>query len=414
MWTKFLYRFRGALFAFVILYFGLLTTAVAGDHGRGTLGRDLLDFKPILDERVIKLNESILEKVNRLDLSDVPQLKDLSAELLTPILEMTEDAYKNPNQYPGDWREGGLLYGYTDLIPGAPTMIYPIALLPINQGGLSDVQLKQLLIHEALHRTLPVPLNGIESLVVSLTRIILLHAENRVASAAKTVLARFANLDPHFPIEVRLNMDKLKKPDATPRLDSVKNSDGFETTDIYKMIDGLTLKVKNRISLDFYSGKKMSSRFAIELDFSSVALAPYIYSPQNWESLHVYNGDGNYKKWYVDGSIYYLITDGQLKIKITDNFNPDRKQFITASLQDLKPDPKLLKGKTHKYKISEIDYYGGYKNRPYTSLRNEEYQIFSIDQLRATKNDQAEKLNTKIKEALTQFFESVDFERPTY
>jgi hypothetical protein len=393
--------------------FGLSRAASAGDHGRGTLGKDLLSFKTITDPRLEKINFEIIEKVQRIDFSNVPELKNLAAELMTPVLEMTTDAYKNPNQYPGDWREGGLLYGYTDLIPGAPTLIYPVALLPNDPRALNDGQLRQLLVHEALHRTLPNPLNGLENLVVTLTRIVLLYAEDRVISAAQTVLARYQNLEPRFSINVGKPVGAPKEGAATPRLDSVNAKDGLTPSDFSSLIDGLSLKVKNRIHLDFDSESKTVSRFTIALDSSKVDLAPYIFAPQNWESLTA-NGNANYKKWFIDGSVFYLIASGTLNIRITDSFNPNRNQYIRIDLSDLQPNPKLLQEKKRNFNISELDFYGGYKNKGYTSLRTESYGIYTIEQLRGAKTIQANALKRKVYEEIRKFFEAVEFDQPLY
>lgn len=168
------------------------------DDGKGTLGMDLMDFKEVTDDRLLKLNQKVIKRMRDLGVAALPELAKLTRELNVPILEMTEDVHRKASEDPGDWKVDGFLYGYTELRSGAPTLIYPIALQKPREPkkdedlrapqGLSDVQIQQLLLHEALHRTLPRPLNRIEELVVTLTRILLLYdVEQALENAKETI-----------------------------------------------------------------------------------------------------------------------------------------------------------------------------------------------------------------------------------
>src|ERR1044072_4189441 len=74
--------------------------AAAADDGRGSLGLNMWDFKPVTDKRLLDLNDEGLKRVQGLDFSASPELSSLAIELSTPILEMTEDVYKDGNKYP--------------------------------------------------------------------------------------------------------------------------------------------------------------------------------------------------------------------------------------------------------------------------------------------------------------------------
>ncbi len=105
-----------------------------------------------------------------------PELRLWAQEVqFSRYILVRKDVTVSPNRSPGDYPIGTFLVASTELQRGAPTKIYPRLI-----GDLSDSQLVQMVLHEALHRALPEPMNGSESACEKITNIVTQYAPQTV------------------------------------------------------------------------------------------------------------------------------------------------------------------------------------------------------------------------------------------
>lgn len=167
-----------------------------GQEGNGSGLAQLEGFRDYKAESS-KLRTAIkdaLKMVANVDLEsspgEFPELAYLSNEIQSSkYILVPYDVLVQPNRAPGDYPIGTYLVASTDTVRGAPTRIYPTL---IKQ--LSPSQMVQMVIHEALHRALPKPLNGYETVVERITKIVTEYAPGTIGQNLRSYLSEVRNL----------------------------------------------------------------------------------------------------------------------------------------------------------------------------------------------------------------------------
>jgi hypothetical protein len=114
-----------------------------------------------------------------------PELTYLTEEVqYSRYLLIPQNITLAPNRAPGDYPIGTNLVASTELVRGAPTKIYPTLITQTQANS----QLVQMVIHEALHRALPEPMNSYEPVVVKLTNIITQYRSSEAPKAVRDYL----------------------------------------------------------------------------------------------------------------------------------------------------------------------------------------------------------------------------------
>ncbi len=171
----------------VTLFSGHMAFTAGAEGVGGALLFTLEGFENAADQGIVRkaIGDSVnlLEQLNLDVVKEVPELSKLKNEIkYSKYILMPHDVAIEPNKNPGDYNLGGFLVASTDFMPGAPTRIYPRW---INRTQLSTTQWVQVVIHEALHRALPSPMNQDEQTTERLTSIITQYNPNEVAQALK-------------------------------------------------------------------------------------------------------------------------------------------------------------------------------------------------------------------------------------
>ncbi|MFN8370804.1 MAG: hypothetical protein U0T83_09310 [Bacteriovoracaceae bacterium] len=127
--------------------------------------------------------------INNLNLdthTDFPEFEELTNEIqFAKYILVDRDVEVSPNRSPGDYPVGGYLVASTETYRGAPTKIYPKLI-----GKLSSTQLVQMIIHEALHRTLPSPMNESEEIVNRVTNFLTQFTSSKVVPNLKKYMEK--------------------------------------------------------------------------------------------------------------------------------------------------------------------------------------------------------------------------------
>ena len=138
--------------------------------GNGSNFLVLEGFEEVKDEKG-KLRKAILDAVKiaeKINLKNAPELLFLKEEIEgSRYIKIDREVYSEGNRNPGDYTYGSWLVATTEPYRGAPTKIYNNVI-----DRLSLSQLVQMVIHEALHRSLYAPVNTQEKIVERLTNII--------------------------------------------------------------------------------------------------------------------------------------------------------------------------------------------------------------------------------------------------
>jgi hypothetical protein len=117
--------------------------------------------------RAIERSETILSEVDYEE-SAFLSLRTLRREILeAKYIKINKTMVAVPKRHPGDYLWAGELAASTDAFPGAPTRIYKNVI-----EDMSETQLVQMVIHEALHRSLSSPYNTYEPVVERITNIL--------------------------------------------------------------------------------------------------------------------------------------------------------------------------------------------------------------------------------------------------
>lgn len=117
--------------------------------------------------------------------SRFPELFFLANELVAgKYVKARQERELAPNRFPGDYGVAGGLVASTDLVRGAPTQIFA------GFQELSPAQMVQAVIHEALYRSLPEPMNQHESVVDRITGILTQNPDPRATLDSYFALLR--------------------------------------------------------------------------------------------------------------------------------------------------------------------------------------------------------------------------------
>lgn len=181
----------GALAIMACIGLGQVSASAAGPStGNGTGQYQLEGFTPVESPRINKAIGQAIALIERLEVVANPKLPELAKLIeqiqFTQYIRVNKDIQIEPNRNPGDYHVGTFLVASTETRLGAPTKIYP-ALFRLGDQ-LSDTQLQQMVIHEALHRALPAPMNSYEAAVVRLTALLTQDDPSKVAINIETYL----------------------------------------------------------------------------------------------------------------------------------------------------------------------------------------------------------------------------------
>ena len=142
-------------------------------------------------ERAIALALSLVQELNIESDYELKMLWNLENEISSSkYIKIKNQTAARANRFPGDYNWGGLLAASTKPYPGSPTYIYP-GFLESNE--IDETQVAQMVIEEALHRTLPEPTNRYERVVKSITGIITTNSGDKTNSL-KAYLNKIKNL----------------------------------------------------------------------------------------------------------------------------------------------------------------------------------------------------------------------------
>ena len=152
-------------------------------------------------EEAIELALNLVRELNIGSDYDLKMIWNLENEISSSrYIQIKSKTMARANRFAGDYNWSGFLVASTKPAPGSATYIYPGFL---NNGNVDSTQVAQMIIEEALHRSLPEPTNRYEKIVKSITRIISTNSGDK-SKALKIYMNKIKNL--RLPWHVRFEI----------------------------------------------------------------------------------------------------------------------------------------------------------------------------------------------------------------
>ena len=171
-------------------------------------------------EKAIELAVSLVRELNIGSDQDLSMIWNLENEIQsTKYIQIKNKTAAKANRFAGDYNWSGLLVASTKPFPGSATYIYPGFL---DNNNIDATQVAQMVIEEALHRSLPGPINRYEKIVKSITRIISTNSGNK-SKALKNYFNKIKNV--RFPWQVKFivrGFDRYHAPVIKEKLQNTK------------------------------------------------------------------------------------------------------------------------------------------------------------------------------------------------
>lgn len=350
---------------FLILFsMGLLGGVAFADPtkvGNADTGSDLEKLELITTGVLISTRDRAVELCQK---QRTDQISGLS--LLIPELQKAEIYLNNQNVSPildSDHKtetsqDGRFVYARTFAEPHAAVRFFPAALM------LSEEQLVQLHIHEALHRALPASIRQSEAVVSELT--LALTSQDGSRDRTEAILARVLNSEESQSNSQKLSSsdfqsiaptEKLKKPSSF-----VYSYEAFSLTDSDR--DLLPLTGMHRIKSLLYPFGDNASVRGLGIQFSYLN-----FEEQNFVGPLAISANTLFATWrgfdiegFAEGALYTLSADELKNLpKVRDtmtlglSLKKEAESFYTANYLAITP------GGESKYKIGNTDYIETYQ-----------------------------------------------------
>lgn len=333
--------------------------------GNGDAGGDLEKMDLVQSGVLITTRDKAIEILNRQNISTLPGLAKLIPELqkadiylnssnVSPVLKSDQDTETSD--------DGRFVYARTFAEPHAPVRFFPAALL------LTEEQIINLHIHEALHRALPASINENEAAVSEIT--LALTSSDANYDRTKNLIEKYlaASQDPAQPLAAAINpTSTLTMPASSEKLKN-PSSFGYSYTAF-----SLTQEDRNLLPIQgihqlnslLYPFGDSSSVRGIGVRFSYIQL-------ENRSFMGPLSLSGNvlFTTWrgfdvegFAEASLYTLSTE-ELKAlpKTRDtatlgiSLKRDTETFYTENFIALTP------GSTKNFKVGNIEYKEEYKS----------------------------------------------------